>query len=83
MEVSVHYRNEEGKEDVYHLPLKNLKKMGKMYNHGSTYYHLVKFPFHSSLTGNHYFPFCMELDENGNVKRFMRTINKWYLSETK
>ena len=35
MEVSVHYRNAEGKEDVYHLPLKNLKKMGKMYNHGS------------------------------------------------
>ena len=35
MEVSVQYRNASGFEDVFHLPLKNLKKMGKMYNHGS------------------------------------------------
>lgn len=35
MEVSVHYKDTKGKEDVFHLPLKNLKKSGKMYNHGS------------------------------------------------
>ena len=49
MEVSVHYRNEEGKEDVYHLPLKNLKKMGKMYNHGITYRVIID-NLHQELT---------------------------------
>ena len=35
MEVSVHYKDTKGKEDVFHLPLKNLRKSGKMYNHGN------------------------------------------------
>ena len=35
MEVSVQYKDTKGKEDVFHLPLKNLRKSGKMYNHGS------------------------------------------------
>ena len=34
MEVSVQYKNQKGVEDVFHLPLNNLRQSGKMYNHG-------------------------------------------------
>ena len=79
MEVSVQYKNQKGVEDVFHLPLNNLRQSGKMYNHGKK--NFIDDRTNIFGAGNHFFPFCLELDAKGQVKKWSRTKNKWWLGD--
>ena len=81
MEVSVQYKNQKGIEDVIHLPLNYLRQSGKMLNNGKIF--CLDGRANTFGAGNHYFPICLELDAKGQVKKWSRTKNKWWLGDLK